>query len=48
MQRGEAYLSLEQRVVPMLLKSMPGVVKADLVSNRVMSPVGVSWRIEDD
>ena len=30
-QRGEAYLRIEQRVVPMLLKSMPEMVKADLV-----------------
>ena len=32
----------------MFLKSMPEMVKADLVSNRVMSAVGMNWRIEDD
>ena len=43
--RLEAYLRLEQRIVPLLLKSMPELIKADLVSNRVMNVVGVMLRL---
>ena len=43
--RSETYLRLEQKMVPLLLKSMPELVKADLVFNRVMNVVGMMLRL---
>ena len=36
-QRSEAHLRLEQRVVPMLLKCIPELIKQDLIASRTMT-----------
>ena len=44
-QRSEAHLRLEQRVVPMLLKCVPESIKQDLIASRTMTVTGIMYRL---
>ena len=44
-QRSEAHLRLEQRVVPMLLKCVPESIKQDLIASRTMTVTGSMYRL---
>ena len=44
-QRSEAHLRLEQRVVPMLLKCVPELIKQDLIASRTMTVTGIMYRL---
>ena len=44
-QRSEAHLRLEQRVVPMLLKCIPELIKQDLIASRTMTVTGIMYRL---
>ena len=44
-QRTEAHLRLEQRVVPMLLKCIPELIKQDLIASRTMTVTGIMYRL---
>ena len=46
-QRSEAHLRLEQRVVPMLLKCIPELIKQDLIASRTMTVTGIMYRLLD-
>ena len=46
-QRSEAHLRLEQRVVPMLLKCIPELIKQDLIASRTMTVTGIMYRLWD-
>ena len=44
-QRSEDHLRLEQRVVPMLLKCIPEIIKQDLIASRTMTATGIMYRL---
>ena len=44
-QRSEAHLRLEQRVVPMLLKCVPESIKQGLIASRTMTVTGIMYRL---
>ena len=44
-QRSEAHLRLEQRVVPMLLKCTPEVIKQDLIASRAVTVTRIMYRL---
>ena len=44
-QRSEAHLRLEQRVVPMLLKCVPESIKQDLIASRTVTVTGIMYRL---
>ena len=44
-QLSEGQLRLEQKVVPMILKSVPETIKQDLIASRTMTVTGIMYRL---